>query len=565
MSFHNPHLPKRLIVCVDGTQHTPGSGSKHTTIQRIHAGIRQGQVVDPVTERLFNQTVEYVAGIGLADDGFSKDRLQASISGQGYLKQIQDVYESCCKLVGGNDEVWLFGFSRGAFVVRAVAGLLNQFQALTNPGEPEFTKDFKKLMKEVDKRSSRPSLLLSPVSSVSSASTRNGPKVQFVGVFDTIKALNDEAFDISFNASVNHMRHAVSLHEDRKALTPEYIFPEEFYGTKIEDYGRSFIQAHFVGSHLDMGGANKKAGLSLYPLQWMLLEARRCGLSINYDGMSKSPADSQDPLSIIFPKPKGKKADADLWSCTTANGIHIEMQDLREIHEIVRMDENYGIKLNSSNNIASKIGSLRQKNLREAFAHNGTLKGYCDWAPQGTIIHPSVYMLLDEHVSVSMESKEVKLQRHLEYYRDMMMGVTTDGMTNPGFWLDEDDDDTANPGAIRVLVCGNTGVGKSTLINKTFGVEVTQSMSRTRGVHDVRQEITFAGRPDLVVHDSGGFEAGADEEFQAIEAFLKEKSTAGDIMDRLHVVSNFRFHESEPVLTRWSLDMVSNQPLRRSH
>ena len=287
-----------------------------------------------------------------------------------------------------------------------------------------------------------------------------------------------------------------------------------------------------------MGGANKKAGLSLYPLQWMLLEARKCGLSINYDGAPKNYADSHNTLAIVFPKPKVKKADANLWSCTTANVIRIEMQYLREIHEVVRMDENYGIKLNSSNNIASKLGSLRQKNLREAFAANGTLKGYCDWAPQGTIIHPSVYMLLDEHVSVSMQSNEVKLQRHLEYYRDKMMGVTEDGMTNPGFWLDEDDeDDNKNPGAIRVLVCGNTGVGKSTLINKTFGVEVTQSMNRTRGIHDVRQEITFEGRPDLIVHDSGGFEAGADDEFQAIEAFLKDKSTAGDIMDRLHVVS----------------------------
>ena len=64
----------------------------------------------------------------------------------------------------------------------------------------------------------------------------------------------------------------------------------------------------------------------------------------------------------------------------------------------------------------------------------------------------------------------------------------------------------------------------------------TQSSNRTRGIHDVRQEITFEGRPDLVVHDSGGFEAGADSEFQAIEAFLKEKSTAVEVMDRLHVI-----------------------------
>ena len=540
MASYDQKLPTRLVICVDGTQHTPDVGSNQTTIHRIHAGVRQGRAVDNTTHRAFNQVVEYIPGIGLADDGFDKARFQASVTGTGYLKQIQDVYESCCKLTGGNDEVWLFGFSRGAFVVRAVAGLLNQFQALTSAGEPEFAKDFKKILKESDKRSSKASLLLSPVSSISSissASTRNGPRIAFVGAFDTIKAQNDDVFDISFNASIKHMRHAVALHEDRKTMAPEYIYPEEFYGTKIADYNRSFVQAHFVGSHLDMGGANKKGGLSLYPLQWMLLEAQSCGLSISYDGLNKNYADTHDPLAVVFPKPKHKKADSAQWSCTTANGIKVHMVDLREVHELIRMGENYAVKLNSASNIASKLGSLRQRKSREAFDSKGTLKGYCDWAPQGTIIHPSVYMLLDEHVNVALESKEVKLQRHLEDYRDRIMGVNHYGFANPGFWLDDDDDDEPNPGAIRVLVCGNTGVGKSTLINKTFGVDVTQSMNRSRGIHDVRQEITFAGRPDLILHDSGGFEAGADEEFQAIEAFLKEKSTAGDVMDRLHVVS----------------------------
>jgi hypothetical protein len=46
----------------------------------------------------------------------------------------------------------------------------------------------------------------------------------------------------------------------------------------------------------------------------------------------------------------------------------------------------------------------------------------------------------------------------------------------------------------------------------------------------------FDGRPDLILHDSGGFEAGAEEEFHAIEDFLKEKAAATDVMDRLHVI-----------------------------
>jgi GTPase SAR1 family protein len=64
----------------------------------------------------------------------------------------------------------------------------------------------------------------------------------------------------------------------------------------------------------------------------------------------------------------------------------------------------------------------------------------------------------------------------------------------------------------------------------------TQSSDRARGLHDVRQELTWEGRPDLIVHDSGGFEAGTENEFHAIEDFLKARSAVHDIMEQVHVV-----------------------------
>lgn len=67
-------------------------------------------------------------------------------------------------------------------------------------------------------------------------------------------------------------------------------------------------------------------------------------------------------------------------------------------------------------------------------------------------------------------------------------------------------------------------------------VRQTQSSHRARGIHDVHEEITWEGRPDLIVHDSGGFEAGTDDEFLAIEAFLRERSTAETVLARVHVI-----------------------------
>ena len=155
-------LPTRLIICVDGANQ---SGGQETNIHRIYTSILVGKVSDSACGGLFKQEVKYVPGIGSADDVFSKDRLQASVLGQGHLKQIQDVYESCSQLMGEQDEIWLFGFSRGAFVVRAVAGLLHNFGALVSAGQPEYSKDFKKVLRDASV-SGGSGLSLSPVSSI---------------------------------------------------------------------------------------------------------------------------------------------------------------------------------------------------------------------------------------------------------------------------------------------------------------------------------------------------------------------------------------------------------------
>ena len=507
-------IPTRLVLCVDGVP--TKTGATQTNIQRVCAGIKQGRCLDTLTATVYNQESHYITWTGAADDTFSTDRLTPSVLGHTHTKQVQSAYEKCSQLTGEQDEVWLFGFGRGAYVARAVAGLLHSVGAAASAGQPEFAKDFKKVLKEAERQNGRrASLVLSPTSSISSGSLRPAPRIRFVGAFDTVKAgYGDSLFDISLNNSIQHMRHALALHEDRKP--PEFVAPESLYGTNLADSKRSLVEAWFTGGHADMGGCAKKAGLALYPLQWMLLEARKCGLAISVDNKF-----TNDPLSLVFPK--SEKKGGRPWTCTSANGIVTTMHDFRSVHDV----DDYSVKLGSR-----LTTSLTLSKPRHLFAANGTLHGYCDWAPQGMIVHPSVYLLLDEHINVAMEAKELKLQRHLADWREKMLG-SDNGVINTGFWLDDDADEEPDPGAIRVLVCGNTGVGKSTLINKVFGVDVTQTQDRTRGIHDVRQEITFEGRPDLIVHDSGGFEAGADEEYIAIEGFLKEKSAAVDVADQV--------------------------------
>ena len=161
-------------------------------------------------------------------------------------------------------------------------------------------------------------------------------------------------------------------------------------------------------------------------------------------------------------------------------------------------------------------------------------------APQGTIIHPSVYLILDEHNGTSLTMKRFPFNEELERWRGKTLGVRG-RLPNIGFWNFRRWIDSQKPGAVRILVCGNTGVGKSSLINKVFGVapgseEPTQTSHRARGIHDVREEIRWPGRPDLVIHDSGGFEAASLDEFKAIEDFLTEKSGEKNADKRLHAI-----------------------------
>jgi hypothetical protein len=69
------------------------------------------------------------------------------------------------------------------------------------------------------------------------------------------------------------MRQALALNENRRVMTPELLDPD----LSIES-----IQAWFLGAHADMGGASPHDGLSLYPLRWMLIEACKCGLVIDF-------------------------------------------------------------------------------------------------------------------------------------------------------------------------------------------------------------------------------------------------------------------------------------------
>jgi len=162
-----PKIPTRLIYCVDGTYCTP-DGTNHrghgniSNVYRIYASIKKGRCCDENTKQEFNQEKFYEQGIGSADDLKFFDKAKAGASGQGYKDIIRRVYKKCCTLEE-SDEVWLFGFSRGAYIVRAVAGLLHHIGALLSV-EQDFDSVYPKALQQYVSTDNRRELGLGQVS-----------------------------------------------------------------------------------------------------------------------------------------------------------------------------------------------------------------------------------------------------------------------------------------------------------------------------------------------------------------------------------------------------------------
>jgi uncharacterized protein (DUF2235 family) len=155
-------LPIRLIICVDDTWCTPdGPHGRHhentSNVYRIYSSAKVGDCID-ATGRRFFQKKRYFPGIGSKENLALFSRLHIGIFGKDSIKQICEVYEYCCSQTyqaHSDTEIWFFGFSRGAYVVRAVAGLLHYIRALTSAGTPDFKEDYANALRRYEDLQSR--------------------------------------------------------------------------------------------------------------------------------------------------------------------------------------------------------------------------------------------------------------------------------------------------------------------------------------------------------------------------------------------------------------------------
>lgn len=296
-------MSRNLLVCCDGTWNDAGKmeEEKRSNVWRFL------EAVAPVR----GETNKYFPGVGTGD---LKDRLKGGIWGFGIGRSICEAYGWLAKHYQPGDHIFLVGFSRGAFTVRSLAGMIG-CRGLN--GGLSLLKDdaFRKgVAAEYEayrdnKRAAKP-----------------GPHVHFLGVFDTVGRLGvpddkrvanwfDDpekwAFhDTQLGTHVIHGRHAVAIDECLADFMPTLWVDDQ--GHPIYDLGkngRSVKQLWFCGYHSDIGGGSNRLVTNI-ALKWMLVEAKACGLDVDANiiqNLSFNPAAdlSKSSWSPLRKMPRG--------------------------------------------------------------------------------------------------------------------------------------------------------------------------------------------------------------------------------------------------------------------
>ncbi len=283
-------MPKRIVVCSDGTWNTPdqrsGGSIRPTNVVKL------ARAIAPTAPDGKSQSVFYDQGVGT--EGNLLHRLIGGASGQGLDKNIQDGYRFLMHNYEVGDEIFLLGFSRGAYTVRSLAGLLRNCGLLHTIHAHRLPDAF-----DLYRREDAPPK--SDVAEAFRASYSREVEIMFLGVWDTVGALgipsqrlghltnpSYEFHDVELSGSVKHGYHALSIDERRAPFKPALWEWKQKEGQHVE-------QVWFVGFHSDVGGGTSDPGLSDVAFTWMKEKATAAGLA--FDGSYVGTAINPNPAS----------------------------------------------------------------------------------------------------------------------------------------------------------------------------------------------------------------------------------------------------------------------------
>ncbi len=260
-------MPKNIIICCDGTDNKM-TLDRNTNVIHLYSFL----------EKSDNQVAYYSPGVGtIAPDNIKNAILRwfsmvwDLATAYSLEANVMDAYKYLMNTYEDGDKIYLFGFSRGAYTVRMLSGLIEMF-GLLDKGNENHLRHLLKVYSQKDEK-------FHLGSKIRGLFTRE-IKIHFIGVWDTVVAIGNpfsfyNSYPYSSRLSIaNTVRHAVSIDERRK----------HYRLTHLQNRNNpDHHEVYFAGVHSDVGGSypENESGLSRISLKWMLGEASQYDLLLN--------------------------------------------------------------------------------------------------------------------------------------------------------------------------------------------------------------------------------------------------------------------------------------------
>lgn len=288
---------KRIVVCCDGTWNAPnrkdGDTPVRTNVQKIF------DLILRIDSHGVLQVKHYDEGVGAEGNFFTQ--LFNGATGKGIDDNIIDSYKFISWNYIPGDQLYLYGFSRGAYTARSLAGMIRKCGILK-------TNDLNKIKEAYGLYRDQS---LHPDSEVLKKFRKEytyQASVKFIGVWDTVGSLglpfgilqwyNKKKYqfhDVTLSSSVQYAYHAISVDEQRKNFKPTIWRRSE--KQKEQNPGQVLEQRWFPGVHSNVGGGYPDEGLADIALLWMIDRSRDTQLDF----------DEKLVKEIVKPNVLGKK------------------------------------------------------------------------------------------------------------------------------------------------------------------------------------------------------------------------------------------------------------------
>jgi len=276
-------MVKRLVICCDGTWNFADQPSR-TNVAKVALSVCTGVAAGK------DQRVYYHSGVGTS----RWEHLSGGAFGVGLSQNVLDAYRFLVETYEPGDELFLFGFSRGAFTVRSLAGLVRSSGIVRRAHTGRILEAWHLYRDRLEKPSGTASTLFR-------RSYAQETKIRFIGVWDTVGALgipvpasrsldavvercnHHWAFhDTELSSWVRAAFHALAIDEQRSSFRPTLWHQRPGAGRQ----GQELKQVWFAGVHCDVGGSYRETGLSDITLLWMVDQARKYGLVFDPQALS---------------------------------------------------------------------------------------------------------------------------------------------------------------------------------------------------------------------------------------------------------------------------------------